>query len=186
MSRGKQYAHAPEVRAIAERLIELHHPHLAGVRIEYVWVDKPPVVGGQRKAAVMRKVSGLNAFLATRDFEGAPPPFFVMEVCAPVWRAKSAAWRVALVDHELKHGGRRAETIFVVPHDVEEFDDVAERHGRWNEGLESFAEALGRGEEGGGRPPAPPLKNNREQSNAVQKGAKRKSEWKAPEVARAH
>lgn len=187
MSGRKEYARAPEVEAIARRLIALHHPHLHGVRIEYLWTNKPPVVGGQKKAAVMRKVSGLHAFLATPGAEGEPKPFFVIEVCFPVWRSKSAEWQVALVDHELKHGGKDEErgTIFIVPHDIEDFDDVAARHGAWNEGLESFAAALAAGEEG--KPAAaPPLKNNRDQRHAVSEGAKRKSAWKAPQVQGAH
>lgn len=188
MSGRKEYAHAPEVRALAERLIHLFHPHLTGVRIEYVWVNKPPVVGGKPKAAVMRKVSGLYAFLATPDFEGEPEPFFVMEVCFPVWRSKSPEWQVALVDHELKHGGYddEADTIFIVPHDIEEFDDVAARHGQWDESLVSFAEALARGEEVAPALTDAPLKNNRYQPRAVQTRTERKSRWKAPEVAGAH
>ncbi|HLM54739.1 MAG TPA: putative metallopeptidase [Pyrinomonadaceae bacterium] len=146
MSGRKEYARAPEVAEVAARLIELYHPHLDGVRIEYVWVNKPPVIGGQKKAAVMRKVSGLHAFLATPGAEGEPKPFFVMEVCLPVWLSKSAEWRLALVDHELKHGGRKGETdaLFIVPHDFEDFHDVAERHGAWNEDLELLSEALSR------------------------------------------
>lgn len=186
MSGGKQYAQAPEVRAIAERLIELHHPHLTGVRIEYVWVNKPPVVGRKPAAAVMRKVSGLYAFLATPNAEGKPQPFFVMEVCLPVWLLKSDEWRIALVDHELKHGGRDEvkDTIFIVPHDLEEFDDVAARHGEWDESVVSFAEALRTGSEGGAL--ALPLKNNRYQRRAISTRPERKSEWKAPQVAGAH
>src|SRR5205085_953310 len=86
MSGRKEYARAPEVAEIAKRLIELFHPHLVGVRIEYVWVSKPPVIGGRPRAACMRKVSGLYAYLATPGSEGEPKPFFVMEVCLPLWR----------------------------------------------------------------------------------------------------
>lgn len=151
MSEKKEYAHAPEVRAIAERLIERYHPHLRGVRIEYLWVNKPPVIGGQPKAAVMRKVSGLSAFLAARetDFEGEPRPFFVMEVCRPEWDVRPSSWRVALVDHELKHGGRDEDsgTLFIVPHDYEDFHDIARRHGAWTEDLELLADILSQTDE---------------------------------------
>lgn len=147
MAERKEWAPAPEVAEIAARLIELFHPHLHGVRIEYVFVSTPPIVGGEKKAAVMRKVSGLYAFLATPGFSGAPEPFFVMEVCHPVWVVRPAGWRVACVDHELKHAGYDDEqdTICIVPHDSEEFDEIAERHGAWHEGLERFGDALERG-----------------------------------------
>lgn len=186
MSGRKKYASAPEVAAIAKLLIEHFHPHLRGVRIEYVWVNKPPVIGGQPKDAVMRKVSGLYAYLATPGTEGEPKPFFVMEVCRPLWLTSDTAGHVALVDHELKHGGSDEGAIYIVPHDIEEFDDVAARHGAWHEGLESFAAALDEGSAGSFRLEGLPLKNNREQRNAFQKGAKRKSEWKAPEVTSTH
>ncbi|HEV2862859.1 MAG TPA: putative metallopeptidase [Pyrinomonadaceae bacterium] len=189
MSGRKEYARAPEVEAIAGGLIDLCHPHLHGVRIEYLWTNKPPVVGGRPRAAVMRKVTGLYAFLATSGAEGEPRPFFVMEVCRPIWLARSAEWRVALVDHELKHGGHDEErgTLFIVPHDIEDFDDVVARHGAWDDGLVSFAAALAAGEEGK-TPPASdaPLRNNRYQRHAVSEGAKRKSAWKAAQVQGAH
>jgi len=120
MSGRKEYARAPEVAALAARLIELFHPHLHGVRVEYVWVNKPPVIHGKPRAACMRKVSGLYAFLATPGAEGEPEPFFVMEVCYPLWLATPAEGQVALVDHELKHGGYddEADTLYIVPHDV--------------------------------------------------------------------
>lgn len=187
MSGRKQYAPAPEVADIARRLIAAFHPHLHGVRIEYVWVNKPPVIHGKPRAACMRKVTGLYAFLATPGFAGEPEPFFVMEVCKPIWDHTPAEGRLALVDHELKHGGYDDEldSISIVPHDIEEFDDVVERHGAWHDGLVRFAELL-HGARAAISLDGLPLKNNRDQSNAVRKGAKRKSEWKAPQVSGAH
>jgi hypothetical protein len=142
-----QYAPAPEVAAIAARLIDLFHPHLKGVRIEYVFVNEAPRDRGRRVNGRVRVVSGLYAFLATPGRVGEPEPFFCMEITRPVWDVKPAEWRVALVDHELKHCDYDddADTICSFGHDEEEFIDVAERHGAWNEGLERFAEALDRG-----------------------------------------
>lgn len=140
----KEYAPAKEVREIAETLIALYHPHLVGIRIEYVFVSEPPVSLGRPLAGRARKVTGLNAFLATPDFEGEPEPFFVIEITLPMWDAKPFKWRIALVDHELKHCGcdRVTGQLYIVPHDEEEFDEIVERHGTWNEGLERFEQAF--------------------------------------------
>jgi hypothetical protein len=141
------YAPAPEVAAIAERLIELFHPHLHGVRIEYVFLSEPPLRLRRPLAGRARIVSGLNAFLATPGFEGEPEPFFCIEITKPIWDAWRVEKRIALVDHELKHCGYDDEfdEICLIPHDEEEFDDIAERHGAWEEGLERFGDALERG-----------------------------------------
>ncbi len=32
----------------------------------------------------------------------------------------------------------------LIPHDLEEFDEIVERHGRWDESIQSFSEALNR------------------------------------------
>lgn len=147
MGARREYAPAPEVAEIAARLIALFHPHLHGVRIEYVFVSEAPRHQGSPVNGLLRVVTGLYAFLATPGCRGEPEPFFCMEITKPVWDVKPAGWRVALVDHELSHAGYDDEydTICTVPHDEEEFDAVAERHGAWNEGLERFGDALERG-----------------------------------------
>lgn len=57
---------APEVRAIAEELIQAHHPHLVEhrVRVEYVFSDAEIETNGKTKWADARKVNDLTAFLA--------------------------------------------------------------------------------------------------------------------------
>jgi hypothetical protein len=144
MSDKTQYAPAPEVAEVAARLIERFHPHLRGVRIEYVFLSKPPRQSGRVLAGRARKVTGLNAYLATPGSSGEPQPFFVIEIVAPIWDAWPGAKRLALVNHELKHCGRNVETgaLSIIPHDVEEFHDIALWHGAWDEDLELLAEAL--------------------------------------------
>jgi predicted metallopeptidase len=145
-----EFAHAEEVRLIAEKLIALFHPHLRGIRIEYVFLSEPPMSQGRALAGRARKVSGLNAYLATPDFEGPgeSEPFFVIEITQPTWDKSSFRWRVALVDHELKHCGvdELSGDLYIVPHDEEEFDDIVERHGAWEPGLDSFAKKLAHGQ----------------------------------------
>jgi Putative phage metallopeptidase len=181
-----QYRMAGEVREVAQKLIELFHPHLFGCRIEYVFVSKPPLRLGKPLAGRARKVTGLTAFLATPNFEGEPEPFFLIEITKPIWDTFTAEQRIALVNHELKHCDVDGETgnLTIRPHDEELFLDEIIWHGLWNESLQQLGEVVMISMERGVS--AVPLKNNREQSNAVQKGSKRKSRWKAAQVAGAH
>ena len=142
--RRTEYAPADEARVIADKLIAHFHPHLFGARIEYAFVSEPPKRLGQPLAGRIRKVTGLYAYLATPGFEGAPEPFYCMELTKPTWDARTLRWRVALVDHELRHAGfdEEADDPGLVGHDEEEFRDIVERHGAWTEGLEIFIDKL--------------------------------------------
>ena len=145
---AKEYAPADEVRYIAHRLIDLFHPHLHGVRIEYVFISEAPKSQNRELDGRARKVSGLMAHLATPGSVGEPVTFFCIEITYPKWIARPLAWRVALVDHELSHCdfGEEMDDLATVGHDEEEFDSIAERHGAWNEGLERFIERVTKGD----------------------------------------
>lgn len=141
----QEFARAPEVAAIGERLIEHFHPHLLGVRVEFLFVSKAPTVGGEKKAGVARIVRGLAAYLADPEQrDGEPDEFFVIEIWRAHWLKLKAEQRVALVDHELCHCGYDDEhdTLSIIPHDIEEHNAIAERHGAWHGGLELFGELL--------------------------------------------
>jgi hypothetical protein len=145
----KEYGPAHEARYIAQRLIDLFHPQLAGARIEYVFVSEPPKQMGRELAGRARKVTGLMAHLATPGSEGEPESFFCIEITKPKWDLRPLKWKVALVDHELKHCDYEDELddLITVGHDEEDFDDIVERHGVWNEGLENFINKLMKGDE---------------------------------------
>jgi hypothetical protein len=153
------YTDAPEVRAVAAKLIPAHHPHLKDTRIEYVFRSQHSSNGGKVVMATARKVTGLNAFLAntnpefelTNEEEENPEAFFCIEVWSGIWNVMDGAKKAALVDHELCHCGRvETETedgttrtaIVVLPHDLEEFTAVVERHGLWQEDVEKFIQAI--------------------------------------------
>ena len=153
---------APDVEKVAEELIPLYHHHLIdySMRVDYVFTDKAPVIGGQVKAGTMRKVSGFNAFLGgSEDCD----PFFVMTIHKDAWDEMTPKQRLALVDHELCHAAAEAKQqkddgdgnsdmetdnpvkASIRPHDVEEFFDVVRRHGIWNEGVRYFVKAAEEG-----------------------------------------
>jgi len=152
------YTRAPEVEAIANRLIPRHHVHLVElghVRIDYVFRSEAARSGGRTVAGKARKVTGLSAFLAIGDDapEGRPDedtpevePFFVVEVAADVWSALTPKQRRALVDHELSHLKVRLDdednlALSLAAHEVEEFVAVVERHRMWRPELEDLVKA---------------------------------------------
>jgi len=166
-----KFRHAPEVKAIAEPLIEEHHEHLLGWRIEYLFRNKAGRVNGKLAAGSARIIKGRSAFLARTssiDVHGEtgevitisagtdrpiePTPFFVIEIALDIWGEDidgerfglTDAQRVALVDHELCHCQVDEEefTPWVRPHSIEEFTEIVDRHGLWEPDLERFARSV--------------------------------------------
>jgi hypothetical protein len=140
-----RYYEAPEVKAIALKLKAAHHPHLRGVRLEFLFSSKPMKMKGKEVWATMRKVSGLNAFLAGETDEDGPGAFFCMVVSAPIWEELSVARREALVDHELAHAWVEekddgSQTLMLLSHDCEDFAQIVARHGLYKEEISQFAD----------------------------------------------
>jgi len=143
-----QYIAAPEVQKVAEELINEHHVHLKGIRIEYVFVDKTPNRAGKEVWGTMRKVNALPAYLASNDDDkenGYIEPFFVMVISQPIWGNLTPDKKLALVDHELCHAGIKDDKEgnpkpTIIPHDLEEFTCIVKRHGLWREDVKEFAE----------------------------------------------
>lgn len=152
---------APEVKAIAESLIPKYHQHIIdfNVDVRYYFVSKTPKYKGKEVWGSCRKISNLNARLATDNPDG--EPFFVITISQDVWDLLPHDKRVALVDHELCHAMAMVKqaddeadadvdseieqdnpvTLSVKPHDLEEFACIVRRHGLWREDIEEFVEA---------------------------------------------
>ena len=139
------YRPAPEVRAVADKLIPKFHQHLIDndVRVDYVFIDKTPKSKGREIWGRCRKVSSLAAFLAN-DQQGSDP-FFVIEISEEIWEVLPPDKREALVDHELCHTlseiGEEEPKLSMVPHDLEEFTCIVRRHGLWRDDVEAFVNA---------------------------------------------
>jgi hypothetical protein len=141
---AKEYTAAPDVEKIARKLITDHHDHLTYVRIEYVFISEPAKSRGKVVWGRAKKVSGLNAWLATPkdQREGEPQSFFVMEIAKPIWLKLKEEARRALVDHELCHFSTDEDNQpTLISHDLEEFISVVRRHGLWRPEIEFFVEA---------------------------------------------
>lgn len=138
------YRPAPGVAAVGRELVRAHHRHLLGVRIEYLFCDKTPMRAGRELWGQARRISSLSAFLAGKQEEGEmAEDFFVIVISAPVWQTLSDEKRVALVDHELAHCfvDEKADgtpALKLVPHDLEEFVQIVERHGLWRDDIKRF------------------------------------------------
>lgn len=151
------YTEAPEVQAIAATIIEMYHPHLKGIRVEYVFRSKAAKNKGRIVLGTARLVSGLNAFLASpseadeeseifQAEEG--EAFFTIEIAKDEWKHLTDTQRAALVDHELCHcwagededaDGNPKMIYKIIGHDVEEFTAIIQRHGLWKGDVQSFA-----------------------------------------------
>lgn len=145
-----EYRSAPEVGKIAGDIIAEHHAHLLGVRVEFVFLSKTPKSKGREVWGRAKKISSLNAFLASppypNTYEDDPKDFFVIEVSEEVWNRLTSKGREALIDHELSHLDIQTDddgftNLAIVGHDVTEFEAVLRRHGLWNESVKNFVEA---------------------------------------------
>jgi hypothetical protein len=132
------FSPAPAVAQIAERLIALHHPDLLKheVRIEYVFRSDTVKSKGREQWGQCRKESSLAAFYGKQAENEVLKPFFAIVISQPKWCSLEPEQRAALVDHELSHCGCRLDgdgnvQLYIVPHDLEEFRGVVERHGMW-------------------------------------------------------
>lgn len=160
------YQLAPEAEKIGRQLVNKHHTHLEDERIQYVFRSEAATSGGKTVWGKARKVTGLNAFLATPDPDDeladatagrlgrtlALPvdeweetdPFFVIELAHDIWQTLTGKQKIALVDHELSHcriktSSDGTASITVVGHDIEEFEAVVHRNGLWNTASKHFA-----------------------------------------------
>lgn len=135
-----KYRLAPEVKAIAEELIEEVEDleDLTGEPLVYVMMSESPKKNGRSVLGRAKKVSGLNAFLAARPrpekfSEPVPPDLMVVEVSEFWWKSMPPAGQRGLVDHLLNHFEMDADTgVFrVLPPEFGEFPGTLRRHGFW-------------------------------------------------------
>jgi hypothetical protein len=147
---------APEVKAIAEKLIAQYHRDLAysGVRIEYVFRSEASRSGGKLTLGTARKVQGLNALLAHEEKLRDPAEssedlaFFVIEIAHDTYELLEHKAQVALIDHELSHCAIDQDDdgntkLVLRPHDVEDFGAIFRRHGAWRPDMDRLLRSIG-------------------------------------------
>jgi len=122
-----------DVVSTATKLIRDYHPDLDEANVGFLFRDKAQKSGDRVVLGKASKVQDrLKPFL---DYD------FIIWIAQDVWEGElSMAQREALVDHELCHctmddNGKPK----LKHHDIEEFNEVVERHGIWKDDLKTFA-----------------------------------------------
>ena len=130
-----------EILTIAKGVIDRHHEDLVDVGIAYLMRSPTAKRNGQEVWGAASKANAKQQALAGEDIR------FIIELSSEVWDQLSPIQRCALIDHELCHCTQEIDENGEVhyrmcPHDLEEFNDIVGRYGRWNDGVQLFAEQL--------------------------------------------
>lgn len=145
------YFPAPEVETIAKEIIQKHRPYLGHVKITYMFRPEGSVTDDKVIAGMCVRVDDRNR--SVHDYD------FIIEIAKDVWdEAPTEEFKTALVDHELGHAGIRMDEegdvrydektnrpkTYIKKHDIEEFEDVLDRHGAYHKALRNFLDAFAR------------------------------------------
>lgn len=125
---------------LGTELIRKHHHELAEARIKYICRNYAAKSGDRKIPGNVYKMSGKFEHLVQCDF--------VIEVALEVWNDLQPQQRRALIDHFLtrcvceedEKSGDRKYKLQKPP--VQEFPEVAERNGQWNDSLIEMAKCL--------------------------------------------
>lgn len=134
------------VLEIAKKLIPKHHPHLIQAKFLYLCRNRASKAAGNPVAGQVRKANPTEKHLAQKA--GDDGADFVVTVALDVWNELEPTQRTALVDHLLSRcvGIEDDQTgdmkYSLRPPQVQEFPEVAERHGKWNDGLVKLGDSL--------------------------------------------
>lgn len=129
------YDRAETVEELAKRLISKYHPHLANCKIAYLYKNKDMKSKGRVKIATAEKCSPKLKALTEYDF--------LIVVSFPAYNSLSDKQKRAIIDHELEHCWCEEDdtgelTYSIIPHDVEEFGSIIQRHGLYYTDLEKM------------------------------------------------
>ena len=133
-----------EIRELAARLIDEHHPEAVNAKICYLFRKKHSKTNGKITLGKCHKVGQKDKTLHGFDY--------VIILAWDMWTMLEPIQREALLLHELLHVlklGEEAADWKIQPHDVEEFGKVIEVYGLWKPDLEAFASSIYRKNESG-------------------------------------
>jgi hypothetical protein len=120
------YQRAPdEIIELAEEIIKKHHPLLEDARIGFILRSEAAMKDGKPVMGQAKKVT---------DEQRVYVPFdFIIVLAADEWRRLSTFQQRALVDHELCHCTGHPGDWHMRAHDYEEFWQVIDRYGMWQD-----------------------------------------------------
>lgn len=128
------YEQAPQsVVNLVEAIINEFHPELSGVDIGVLFKDEATKKGGKLVLGQARKAPPI---LKAYEYL-----HFLIILAKDQWDRMTAPQRRALIDHELCHClyDYEREQASIRPHDIEEFNEIIDRHGLWTSDLVSAA-----------------------------------------------
>ena len=120
---------------ISRNFISKHHHDLAGANFKFLCRNKAPVSGEKKVPGNIKKASPMERHICGGECD------YIMVICLDVWNDLSFIQRTALVDHLLTRcvaveDPKNGEMKYKIrPPQVQEFPEIAERYGTWNEGL---------------------------------------------------
>jgi hypothetical protein len=132
-------------KEVAKQLITDYHPHLASANIIYLCRSKAQKQGGKKLFGSVKKASPIERHIGGGYFPIGEEADFIMMIALDVWNVSENNQRTAMIDHLLtrccgeeddKTGHMR---YFLQAPSVQEFAEIANRHGMWNSSLEEFA-----------------------------------------------
>jgi hypothetical protein len=140
---GATYREAEGPRKVAKPYLDQYHSHVKKIRVEYLFTDKPIRVNGQERPIKVQRVSGLNAYLVTRNDDEPEAEFVVVIVNEEVWKLYDDSQREAVMDMALMYISVDQESgaVSLRSEDVHGFSEILERHGAWEPNLKNFIEA---------------------------------------------
>lgn len=129
------YKQDKELSDIGAVVIKEHRPGLAIAAICYMFRAEAAITDDKVIAGMCVRVDDRNYTIHSFDF--------VIEIARDLWEEATDQFRTALIDHELGHVGIRYDEdgepirdpntdrlkTYTKRHDIEEFEDVLERHG---------------------------------------------------------
>ena len=139
------YVETEEPYEIARKLIEKYHPDLQQFALRIV-LRSAAKKAGKGKGGCPRCVLGTAevikgrfAFYAMSEDEiekqlnsfGDPYQMFWIELSGEHWYDLSDEQKAALIDHELCHCKIEDGEWTLVEHDIEDFNEIVDRHGGW-------------------------------------------------------
>lgn len=134
----EEWIKAPEtVLEMADAMIAEYHPHLTSANIGFVFRAGAQHANGRLVLGKAAKVSPRDKVYSNLDF--------IIWLAQDWWQGLlTDHQRQALLDHELCHCifDKESGTFKIRPHDLEEFKEIIERYGLWDETLQRAGPAL--------------------------------------------
>lgn len=134
------------VKDIGGKLIPKYYPELASAGILFLCRNRASKAAGEPVAGTIRKANPTERHLAQKT--GEERADYVLTVALDVWNELQPSQRIALVDHLLARcvaveDESTSEMKYRLrPPQVQEFPEIAVRHGKWNEGLIQLSDSL--------------------------------------------